>query len=424
MLNQSRILSTFYLLLRLFGFFPFTWKPETTTSEGSSVCITKLHIRESKAWSVWSLCITVFTAVAMVIDAYYAVAFPRGKVLGFQTMLVAQMIFDVVTAFCTTLLQVILWSQRGQVACFLKFTEVLQLKITFGNKLTVIIFLIALVGLPANAVLMIMALKVESHSLALCTMTIKTFWSSLLMMFIAIIYHNMMQFIGLNLEALFLPIKKAYEDAAQLDEHTKLTEKRQSIGDAPKKITITSIYTNKITNFVHQPMITSSDVCKPCTVWQGTAIEDLSENVLNLFHLNKMINAYAGSPLTITMTNLVIWLLTSLFYATLWNTLTPDLRALSLINLIGSLAPVLYLLNSTECVKAKLMEILWILTFLINHRSHKEVKEKLEQLKSLLEYCPGFNVMGIFNMARARSVDIFSFVATYIVILLQFSQNE
>ncbi|KAG7157101.1 putative 7tm Chemosensory receptor-containing protein 7, partial [Homarus americanus] len=54
--------------------------------------------------------------------------------------------------------------------------------------------------------------------------------------------------------------------------------------------------------------------------------------------------------------------------------------------------------------------------------THK--KDEMGDLLELLEEDPGFDMGGFFTLGRARMVDILSFVATYMVILLQFKVTE
>ncbi|KAA0188000.1 Gustatory receptor 9 [Hyalella azteca] len=423
MLLHSKVVAYFYFLLRLFGFFPFTWKPEIVNKINERKWKVKTNVEKSTAWEVWSFFIMVFTVTAMGVDIHYAMVNPRGAVLGFNTLVVAHMIYDIVTAVSTALLQIILWKQRMQVAHFIKFSDVMDVKIRFTNSSTILMALLVVIGLPLNCYLMITALRVDTNVVSLATMSIKIVWSSSLMLFIGIIYHNSMQFIGLQLEALFEPIKESYETSDGLQSYTSVVAGRRN------KITKWPVITKKsndvktVSALVNQVTVADAEEEGPI-IWDGTETENLRESILQLFHLNNMINIYSDSPMTVTMTNLIIWLLTSVFYVTLWKTLDISLRLLAILNLILTLAPLGYILNSTDCLRQQLKNLHWILTFLMNHRTHKDVHHKLEQLRSLLEQCPGFSVMGIFTMSRARSVDIFSFVATYIVILLQFSFTE
>ncbi|XP_066953249.1 uncharacterized protein [Macrobrachium rosenbergii] len=92
--------------------------------------------------------------------------------------------------------------------------------------------------------------------------------------------------------------------------------------------------------------------------------------------------------------------------------------------LVSAVVPLLVFPNLPVMVVRQVEELKLLVNRLKRSERFQPIKEDLLDLKEMLEESPGFGLCNFFTLGRPRVLDIFSYVATYLVILLQFRISE
>ncbi|KAA0187999.1 Gustatory receptor 8 [Hyalella azteca] len=412
--------------LRIFGILPY----KLVGLRSGRVCSskpTKMKLKKYRTWQIWSVFLMIAMCVLMGIDIYYATAEPRGALVGFQTMVITHYVYDLGSAVTVAALQVIFWWQGDQLARILNRTNRLGDRIRWSNSVTVFVMAIIVAPSVTNSLVLIMFLEDYVSTLALVALGIKVTSVAFSFLIIGIIYHYGMQVIASHLAIILQPIIDAIkpEVRGQKSDHNlfTLTNYGWEVNDTLDQRTEFQDQIMIAENTTNSNVAITQTVRSKCT-WKEYDIKYWKDSILNAYCIHADLKRYCELPLAIVMFCLLIWLLTSAFYITSWGVLRMEQRILSTCYMIVGTAPVFYLLNSSYCLQSKLSELKWSVTFLIHHSSSHQDKVQLTELLELLRSCPPFDVLGVFTMSRARLIDIFSFVATYIVILLQFRLTE
>lgn len=344
-------------MFRLGGFFPYTWWTDCAPCADGKTKFTRLHLKKSTAWRIWSFVWAIIVIVLMIIDSYFAITYPRGNDLGFNTMVIAHMIYDVITAAATILMHVTMWWQYEQAAYFIRFSEATQVNISITSTTTNLLILCVMLSVPLNIVLYIINFSETTPVLSIITYEIKILWSTSLMLIVGATYHNTMTFISTHLKNLFQPLEVLYEEYTsslvpiQDEEHIEELRFR----GRSRRVSTTADLGKTFSIDDEQPIQQNTDqamgVLPRC---KALDLLDIKKKVLILFKVNKLVNTYSEFPLAVAMSNLVVWALTTMFYITLWRSLQSwTLQVISISNIFSTFIPIVYILNSSNCLQTR-----------------------------------------------------------------------
>ncbi|KAA0187494.1 Gustatory receptor 3 [Hyalella azteca] len=399
----------FFIVARFFGFFPysFTTKPCNASAKKS---VGNILGEKSLFWSIWSVFFTLLSLFMMGADIYFAISQPRGQEIGFETVVVIHKIYDVVTAVSVMLLHLILW-WRCDVVCpiFIQASDLNDLN--FSPMLSKLIVVSVVVITPLKCAMYYMHLRRYYSFTALIPLFFKVVTSIYIFVYIGILYSDILALMARKLNKIFEPIFQVYEsqrsnrDACigltdqSLAHVVQLKTSHHNVEDIEQKCTNSfnkDLSPGKCTHFFNSSRISYSARLPTLVLPQEQVqYDEIEENVLIVFEFQRKINDYTELPMVIIMFCLVTWLITSGFYALLWPILSHGQKYFIALNFVATIIPVMYFTNSTDYLSSKVEDIDWRLTFLAHN-----------------------------GTMRRHSDRICSFVATYIIILMQFKQTE
>ncbi|KAF2367378.1 hypothetical protein FHG87_001861 [Trinorchestia longiramus] len=148
--------------------------------------------------------------------------------------------------------------------------------------------------------------------------------------------------------------------------------------------------------------------------------KDLWNSFCSLRHLT----SYMGKISIIFISLLMFTFLVTIVYATLMEFLDTGRKLQFIAHLLICVFPIIFLVNLPTALVKNVAELKWMLTRLTIESSLKKHREQIMELKSLLDECPTFEMNHVFTLSRSKIVNIVSFVATYVVIFMQFALSE
>ncbi|KAA0195816.1 Gustatory receptor 20, partial [Hyalella azteca] len=380
MLYKSKISRSFFWVLKIFGALPFKPKVQPDCKESSQdEC--EIKLQQSRGWQAWSAVWTLMMVTVMAVDAYYAATDPRGKLVGCMTMVIAHMNCDITTSVTVILLQTIFWRQSDQLAQIWNHVNLLGKRVAWNNGVTLVMVTIIICSSVANVIIYIICLKDYTPSLSLvavCTkVMIIAFWFAIL----GIIHHHGMHITGSYLTNILQPITDTFN---QEMENRKLKINGITSKDAEKNLcTVSSERSSDIPNMSSMASqniprkLPSLLPISPKDGWLAMDPEHLKDGVLDAYSLLDDIKTYCERPLAVAMYCLIIWLLTSAFYLTLWPVMGFQQRILGSCHMIIAVVSLLYLLNSTHGLRKQLTNMKWMFTYLANHNSQHYKKQQV-----------------------------------------------
>lgn len=337
-MDHAKIQSGIYMFIRILGFFPYKWWIELIEDKETGNHIPTLKLQKSYGWRIWSYFALIFVITTMILDIYYAVADPRGRILGFKTMVIAHMVFDIVCAITTILLQITLWWKSDMIADFLKFSESTNINVQWTSLLTSVYFVAYMIVNITSGTLMLPVLIPETTVISTIVLSIKNLWVNILMFFIGAQYYESMLFLSNQFKDIFEPLeKKCHNILNGPRSESSSPEKSATAPDNPP-------ITNKISTLSLSQSVDNTPEC----ISLDTDIGCMQLRVIHLFRMKKLSKAYSDYPLALTMTNLVVYLVMSAFYISLWNSLPWRLQVISLACFLTSVCTISFTLNSTH----------------------------------------------------------------------------
>ncbi|ROT83771.1 hypothetical protein C7M84_023050 [Penaeus vannamei] len=172
--------------------------------------------------------------------------------------------------------------------------------------------------------------------------------------------------------------------------------------------------------------------------------ESASESLVRLHDLHRLLHRYMAFPITVSMQVSVISTIISLFFMTFWSGSGSFSKVEAIAFLVVGALPFVVLSNIPEILKCRVEELRVLLWSLRRRRPDQGLRQAVsgegkarwqlmlrfrarlsstDLLETLSEF-PGFQLCGLFTLGRPCVVDICSFMATYLIILLQFLASE
>ncbi|XP_045124710.1 uncharacterized protein LOC123512389 [Portunus trituberculatus] len=146
-----------------------------------------------------------------------------------------------------------------------------------------------------------------------------------------------------------------------------------------------------------------------------------------LHHFQGLVNSYFNLPLFLCIANALMCIISYVFFCTHYfdHPVNPIRLANKIIIIILHCNTLVSIFTTPDCVlreRDRLREV--ILWQRMKETRDAEVAEKLNVLAAVMETYPGFSVGGLFVITKSKLVGLASFVATYLVILLQFHMSD
>ncbi|XP_050736171.1 uncharacterized protein LOC127008328 isoform X2 [Eriocheir sinensis] len=157
---------------------------------------------------------------------------------------------------------------------------------------------------------------------------------------------------------------------------------------------------------------------------KGSVGEDLRQRVgpvlCDLWHAQMLLNASLGAPILLLMAEMVIGTISNGYYI-----LSEARRNIqSVVYLVNDSVNLMYLCHAPALMHDQLEEMRYMMKKWRMETTDSRTEKELTHLLDLLDSYPSFSVSGYYVLSRARLVDIMSFSATYLVVLLQFHMGE
>lgn len=335
---------------RLFGFLPYTWKVSDHNDQ-RFVVFTK-----SFPWLVWSTFVLVVVFALMILDLYWAVAEPRGGFMGYKALILSQMLFDIVTAVTVGVLEFLFWL-KGDLFAYLIFnsTQNMQRKMiqveTRLSRISIKVDVFSqFVSLPFYFGGTIYVLQKEQ--LNICSVLASAFKLVFLIAFmnyIRLIHVYTLNFGKNELKATFQSVRnfsdtkhEGYPDHGVLAK-LKIEIRSERFGKQVNTKMIASIPAGRVNSLAHASRSQIPEVDLEAINYTG-----IQDKVLSLFRHLRANSQYLDIPIAVAMLCLIIWLLVSLFYITLWTKLVPLTRFYSTCMFLAAVVPAVSLLDSTH----------------------------------------------------------------------------
>ncbi|KAK8404626.1 hypothetical protein O3P69_007704 [Scylla paramamosain] len=152
-----------------------------------------------------------------------------------------------------------------------------------------------------------------------------------------------------------------------------------------------------------------------------------ASHLKDLHQFQGLVNSYFSLPLSLCIANALMCIISYVFFCThFFSHPVNPLRVTSRITVIVlHVSSIVSIFTAPDCVlreRDRLREaILWQR---MKETHDAKVAEKLDVLAALMETYPGFSVGGLFVITKRNLVGLASFMATYLVILLQFHMGD
>ena len=391
MLGESKKFSYFYGLLRLFGFFPYSWKiGEKNSSSGSG----NLLLTKSSCWSVYSLVITIFVVFLMTFDAVICFLEPRDASFGFQTMFILHTFYEILTSLTVASLQVVFWCQSDDLTNFVNYYSKQNMNMKLAPSTTIYTLLMLFVLAPATSVILVINMKLTTSSMLFLVST-KTVLSLYYIIFVGAVYQKNIQYINQQVIDTFESCLIAYQDhklqcteneessdisvmyetsfedpstesesflTNQALPQSAMSRPSLSASTNPKRSTFSGVSQSSETRKVSpRSMLTPEWASRRSSAIRPSYKQNIykfdfskiEEKILEAYEFQRIVNKYIDKPMVISMFCLLIWLVVGIFYCTLWRQMDIMGRSLSVLFLLTSLVPVVYLPNSSNCLAEK-----------------------------------------------------------------------
>ncbi|XP_063883953.1 uncharacterized protein LOC135112926 [Scylla paramamosain] len=181
-----------------------------------------------------------------------------------------------------------------------------------------------------------------------------------------------------------------------------------------------------------QPPDTESDVATHRRANKANKVsEDLKRiakdcrRTLSQMHLlHYALNRYLGLPITLIMLTSVVYSILACFYLSYMYFMTTAMRIMSVSYFLIGVLPQILLSNLPVLLQTQDEELRLLIRSLLRQEDDDTIKNELREVLEVMDESPGFELCRVFTLGRARMLDIISFMATYLVILLQFSSTE
>ncbi|XP_047739991.1 uncharacterized protein LOC125179009, partial [Hyalella azteca] len=365
---------------RIFGALPFKPKCQDECNGTKNVeCTVKLQ--KNKYWESWSAFWTLTILAVMVVDTYYAATDPRGKLVGCKTMVFAHMNCDITTGVTVALLQMIFWRQSDQLAQIWNHVNSLGQKVSLNYAFTAVLAFIIIFPAAANAIVYILFLRNYTPAISLVAACSKAMLIAFFYLILAIIYHHGMQITGSYLMTVLQPITETFKKEMENRSHRINWHSPNDVENNQTKISNIQPLDYQNTRSTKSEIGKNRRLLLPILVknaWHETELQLMKDEILDAYCLLADIKTYCERPLAVVMYCLIIWLLTSAFYLTLWPVMKIQQRIVGSSHLVVAVVPLFYLLNSNHCLRKQLYHMKWMLTYLA-HRKTNTYEYKKEQ---------------------------------------------
>ena len=353
----------------MFGFFPFTWTNYSSKRLKSHPSSDHSPFLKKSAYlSFWSFLISTLICLIMTCDIFYAITEPRCNVNCTSTHTYAHAAYEVFNAVGVILLQVMgywhSWKLRELIEYSIQLSHLKEIHLLPLKKSFRTIFLITSVvvfnTLRCASVLYYesQVLQPWSQFLVICRYFLQTFYRGLLL----IIFQIYTEFAAACLKMLFQPIQKTAIRKVLCHEMMKSEEEinvtSQIIEVTPSWSKQGAIYRVPTTTSLQKQsspeksVIDDSKTHKFVTELDEVNFDSIKLMILGIFDYLNLVVEYLGPFLFVLMSVLVMSLLVSIFYLSLFLQLNSLYKVLTTLHLMITILPLFYAANIPTCFES------------------------------------------------------------------------
>ena len=343
MLNSSRKHVCLFGAARIMGCFPFVCKIRNNKISSCSKSAPRpgCRLELSYWWLGWSVIFTVLNTAIMVLDSYFAVSQPRQSTAKFHTLGVIHMMFDVTSDLTVIVVQIACVVNSVIIKHITQHLSDYSLATVWeGHMYVYMILMLVFTGSVLTASVL------SGNALApLIVVDYKITIIICLLIYIGLLYRNNLDYLKVKLLIIFEPYINEYKDIQIGKQHLcKNNFNRSMSREWGEKYNINS-------NIKTLKLKTSSGNNNLYCNFHNLRQKNISQELLDLFEIHKMVKDYVAVPIVCLMVALVIWLIISAFYVSLWNDLSWVSRWASLSHLAISLTAVCYFVDASSELK-------------------------------------------------------------------------
>ena len=360
-LGNSKNIFFFFTLMRVLGFFPYTWKTKKQRNSAKlDETRVSISLKNSLGWNVWSLLLLIGCLLLMIVDIISSINEPRGKIVGMKTAEVAQLINDVVSAITVSLTLVICRIQRSMVAeYFMYFARKNAPFPSWTADVTALFIFIMFICAPLNC-FMYAGYVFKSYSvISKITMSAKLIVGFYITALVAISYRCNVIHVAKNMEEAF---ERYLLTPVELNHFNDVDD------------TDSTIFVFKETHRIPNTVDSSSGASElkkklyPESKCQNSIFMNTKKDIVHCHQLHAYTNKYLEKLMPLAVFTLIIWILVSSFFILMWSELTLEGQLLSVIHLTEATIPLFFILNSAHILRQKVglhvtnMQLVWIRT--------------------------------------------------------------
>ena len=373
MIGVSRKISLTYKFFRFFGLFPYTWCDVYDVGVGPKSRPGCISLKKSIIWKGWSFILTILIVSVAILDLYNAIKSPRGQVNNSQTLLVAHLIYDIITALGVVILQVSCWwhsEHLAEVVCLAsEICREIRLEVVpfWKNYTTIMLCLFSSTSLGITLYCYIFGWYSHFYITSLISLCLRHLIFDSLMTCIAVIYHHNIEVAAHMLRTTVRPLIEQTKEDTIGDEDNRggstvnpwskyreddCTKVQEEASDAHAVKIIPLTIDNQTIS--HKSVLTIKEIhdqnLEKCAK-KGLVIdfEKMESDIIKIFKYQRGFNEFISVPVAATMAVLITAVLVSCFYSSLWAYIDEIGHMLTFSHIMISVVPAIYISNIPSC---------------------------------------------------------------------------
>ncbi|KAA0187496.1 Gustatory receptor 5 [Hyalella azteca] len=415
-------------LLRIFGYLPYKWKAQDVSPKKGQVA-ENFSLVKSNKWNVWSAALTLGLSSVMFLDIYESIFKSRVNQLNYSTLRVFHTIYDVTMALSVALIQVLCFIQRDKLArIFLESKNICRMVKGFSGELvyerhtsnrlwstrlmvTLVLFAV-IISLTAYWVFDVVVFDV----LTLALLSVRFTAMGLQFCLLGVTFEFFLGQIENCIDAVFKNVI-----GPGLGWCNCLTG--DNGGD--KSLDLVRLKPEKNWPGVeHTHLPQRLEMHSVNWMGHGKIFQRVQEDIMRIYSLLKLLISYMEKIIVVKIILLIFLAIVDICYLMLFQKLKTSQKMLNVSHTLITVTPLLFFLNLPTSYTEKVAALKWKLMKLTILPTHRIAIEQLKELQHLLDQSPSFDMCHVFTLERSKIVHIFSFVATYVVIFMQFLSAE
>ena len=282
------------------------------------------------------------SAAMLSADVFYAIKYPRAGNAN-KTLNFIQIFFDITSATTSLLMHIVCLAQSSLVADIIQFLQDHNMESVWENHMYTYPILKLFFASPI--LLSVFFITDEGNQSLNSTLLFTYKVGSLILfyLYIGLLYHNILDYVRVRLRLIFQPFVDQYDmKCIEINNFNK---------------TLSKIEPSSSDYNVSFPKQRSRcrEIDEESFMFHSADYDQLKDEILRLFYLQRLVKDFSARPLTILMFCLIIWLLNSAFYFTTMFSASWYVRGMAISHSATTLTSLFYLLNSSIALHRQVM---------------------------------------------------------------------